>query len=93
MLLTHSFIHSFNIKNGDEKHTYSVPCSILGATNIAVNTRDKTLCSWRAYIRLELKIKFLDIYWAFQVALLVKNLSANKGDVRGTGLIHGGKDP
>ena len=61
--------------------------------NTAVNTRDRTPCSWSAYIRLELKIKCLDLYWAFQVALLVKNLPANTGDVRDTGLIPRGKDP
>ena len=59
----------------------------------AVNTRGRTPCSWRAYIRLELKLKCQDLYWAFQVALLVKNLPANTGDVRYTGLIPRGKDP
>ena len=42
----------------------------------------------------EFNMKRLGIFWASQVALVVKNLPANAGDIRDTGLVPGsGRSP
>ena len=44
-------------------------------------------------VRLYVYVQILVIYRAFQVALVVKNLLANAGDIRDTGLIPGLRRP
>ena len=46
------------------------------------------------HLSLSVEINCLYVYWAFKVALVVKNLPAHAGDIRDTGLISGlGRSP
>ena len=46
------------------------------------------------HLPLYVEMNCLHVYWAFQVALVVKNLPAHAGDLRDTGLVSGlGRSP